>query len=322
MKRFALACLLVVAASASLLGEQGAQFQAFKLKHGKTYKNQAEETKRFTIFRENLEKIAAHNARHEQGLETYTLAANQFADMTAEEFSAMLGYQAATKPKLNITKTFEMPEGVQAPSSIDWRDQGRVTAVKDQGSCGSCWAFSITGSTEGAYALKTGSLVSLSEQQLVDCATDINYGCDGGYLEQTFPYIISKGLQSESSYPYKGVDGSCKYSSSSVVTRVSSYVTIYSNEQQLKNAVGTVGPVSVAINANYLQFYSSGIFHNDNCSPYSLNHGVLVVGYSSSDYWIVKNSWGGSWGESGYFRFKYGANECGITEDNVYPIIN
>ncbi|XP_076259749.1 cathepsin L-like [Rhynchophorus ferrugineus] len=324
MIRFLLVSLLVVAATSSAL-DHASEFYAFKLKHGKTYKNQVEETKRFNIFKSNIEKIASHNARYEQGLATYTLGINQFADMTAEEFSTMLGYQSANKPKLNITGTFKKPEGVEIPDSIDWREQNRVTAIKNQGSCGSCWAFSITGSTEGAYARKTGNLVSLSEQQLIDCTTDFNSGCAGGYLEKNFVYVTSDGLQSESSYPYEGVDNSCKYDASQVVTRVSSYVTIFYDEQELRNAVGTVGPVSVGINAGFLQLYSGGIFHEELCNPMHLNHAVLVVGYGSEngeEYWIVKNSWGTSWGEEGYFRFKFGVDECGINTDNVYPIID
>ncbi|KAF7279592.1 cathepsin L-like proteinase [Rhynchophorus ferrugineus] len=323
MIRFLLVSLLVVAVSASVL-DHAAQFQEFKLKHGKTYKNQVEETRRFNIYKSNLESIAAHNARYEQGLETYTLAANKFADMTRQEFSAKLALQKATKPKLNITRTFKMPKGVEAPASVDWRSNA-VTPVKNQGNCGSCWAFSLTGSTEGAYALKYGNVVALSEQQLVDCTTDLNFGCDGGYLEDNFPYISKKGLQSESSYPYEGVDGKCRYDESNVVTRVDDYVAIYEDEEALQNAVGTVGPVSIAINADFIQFYDSGIFHMAICYIFGLNHGVLAVGYGSEngeDYWIIKNSWGADWGENGYIRFKRGVNECGMAEDTVYPIIN
>ncbi|XP_076259754.1 procathepsin L-like [Rhynchophorus ferrugineus] len=244
--------------------------------------------------------------------------------MTPQEFSARLALQKAIKPKLNNTRTFKMPEGVEAPAHVDWRGSA-VTPIKNQGDCGSCWAFSLTGSTEGAYALKTGNIVLLSEQQLVDCTMDINYGCGGGYLEDNFPYISEKGLQSENSYPYEGVDGKCRYDESNVVTRVDDYVVIANDETALQNAVGTVGPVSVSINADFIQFYESGIFHLSLCYIFGLNHGVLAVGYGSengTDYWVVKNSWGADWGENGYIRFKRGVNECGIAYDNVYPIIN
>jgi cathepsin L len=215
--------------------------------------------------------------------------------------------------------------GLAIPDSVDWRTQGQVTEVKDQGNCGSCWAFSVTGSTEGAYYRSSGKLVSLSEQQLVDCSTDINSGCGGGYLDYTFPYVQQYGLQTESSYPYTASDDNCKYSASDVVTKVSGYHSIESeDEDALLDAVANVGPVSVAIDANYLSAYDSGIYEDDWCSPYGLNHGVLIVGYGSENgknFWIVKNSWGSSFGEQGFFRIARGQNECGIAEDTVYPLI-
>ncbi|XP_030749403.1 cathepsin L-like proteinase [Sitophilus oryzae] len=325
MKGFLLASFLVVAVSASSLLEQdGAQFQSFKVKHGKTYKNQAEETSRFAIFRDNLRIIESHNARFEQGLETYTKGVNKFADMTSAEFKAMLALQVATKPKYDSDKTFELPVGASVPDSIDWREKNAVNPIKDQASCGSCWAFAIVGSTEGAYAIKTGTLSRFSEQQLVDCTTDINLGCSGGYLEKNFPYIKEKGLEYESDYPYEGTDGTCKYDASKVGTKVSSYVSFSNDENKLKEAVGTAGPVAVAIDADYIQLYSGGIYSDSTCDPDYLDHGVLVVGYGAEngqDYWIIRNSWGSNWGESGYFRFARGVNQCGIIADNTYPII-
>nr|AET71138.1 cysteine peptidase isoform b [Sphenophorus levis] len=324
MKSFILASLLVVAVSATLLKEDGAHFQSFKLKHGKTYKNQAEETKRFAIFRENLRKIEAHNAEYKQGIHSYTQGINKFADMTRAEFKAMLATQVKTKPSIVATKTFQLADGVSVPESIDWRSRNVVTPIKDQAQCGSCWAFAVVGSTEGAYALSTGKLTRFSEQQLVDCTTDLNYGCDGGYLDDTFPYIQTNGLELESDYPYTGYDGYCSYESSKVVTKVSSYVSVPANEQALLEAVGTAGPVAIAINADDLQFYFSGIIDDKYCDPEYLDHGVLAVGYDSEngrDYWLIKNSWGADWGESGYFRFLRGQNICGVKEDAVYPLI-
>nr|ABG73217.1 cathepsin L 1 precursor [Diaprepes abbreviatus] len=322
MKVFIAACLLV-AVSATVLEETGVKFQAFKLKHGKTYKNQVEETARFNIFKDNLRAIEQHNVLYEQGLVSYKKGINRFTDMTQEEFRAFLTLSSSKKPHFNTTE--HVLTGLAVPDSIDWRTKGQVTGVKDQGNCGSCWAFSVTGSTEAAYYRKAGKLVSLSEQQLVDCSTDINAGCNGGYLDETFTYVKSKGLEAESTYPYKGTDGSCKYSASKVVTKVSGHKSLKSeDENALLDAVGNVGPVSVAIDATYLSSYESGIYEDDWCSPSELNHGVLVVGYGTSNgkkYWIVKNSWGGSFGESGYFRLLRGKNECGVAEDTVYPII-
>ncbi|XP_066254184.1 cathepsin L-like [Euwallacea similis] len=319
MKTFILASLLVITVSASLLEEHGAQFQAFKLAHGKTYSNQVEEAKRFAIFRDNLRDIQEHNLLYAQGLVSYSKAVNKFSDLSPEEFRAYLSLHA----KPTIKGTAYQKKGVKVPDSVDWRKEGYVTEVKDQGQCGSCWSFALTGSTEGAYFKSTGKLVSLSEQQLVDCTTNLNYGCDGGYLDLTFPYIQENGLESEADYPYTGADGTCQYDGSKVVAKTTSYTSITEDEDGLLEAVATEGPISVAIDASYLSQYSSGIYSDNSCSSISLNHGVLVVGYGSEDgkdYWIVKNSWG-DWGEEGYFRLLRGTNECGVAEDDVFPTI-
>ncbi|KAL1509140.1 hypothetical protein ABEB36_003925 [Hypothenemus hampei] len=318
MKAFFLASFLVVAVVA--VENHATLFQSFKAAHGKTYSNQVEEMTRFNIFQENLKNIEEHNALYAQGLVTYNKSINQFTDMTDEEFQALLTLHA--KPTLKTTPYVKL--GVEIPTSVDWRSEGYVTGVKDQGNCGSCWAFSLTGSTEGAYYRKHKSLVSLSEQQLVDCNT-VDAGCNGGALDASFPYIEKYGLESEASYPYTAKDGTCKYDASKVVTKVSSYHSISRDESSLEEAVATIGPVSVAMDATYLSSYSSGIYSSSKCSPSGLNHGVLVVGYGTengSKYWIVKNSWGASWGEQGYFKLLRGVNECGVAEDDVYPVIN
>ncbi|CAH1124318.1 unnamed protein product [Ceutorhynchus assimilis] len=322
MKVFFLASLLVVAASASLLQEHAVKFQAFKMVHGKSYLNQVEETKRFSIFRDNLRAIEEHNALYEQGLVSYKQKITKFADKTQEEFKAYLSLHK--KPTLLKTTKY-IKTGVAVPDSVDWRAQGQVTGVKDQADCGSCWAFSLTGSTEGAHYRKTGKLVALSEQQLIDCTTDLNYGCEGGYLDQSFPYVEEKGLQSEESYPYEAEDGTCRYNASAVVTKTTSHVSIEAeDESALLEVVATIGPVSVAINADYITYYASGVFEDERCTADGLDHGVLVVGYGTEngkDYWIVKNSWGAEWGDEGYFKLARGTNECGIAEDTVYPVI-
>ncbi|XP_066253920.1 cathepsin L-like [Euwallacea similis] len=324
MKAFILASLLVVVASASLT-KLSSEFQAFKLKHGKTYTNQVEETNRFAIFRANVQEIEAHNALYAQGLVSYSKAVNKFTDWTKEEFKAYLNLhkKPAVLTKTNATKYVK--KGLAVESSIDWRDQGYVTPVKDQGQCGSCWAFSLTGTLEGALYKSKGQLTSLSEQQLVDCTLDTNDGCNGGLMEQTFPYIVANGIESEADYPYTAVDGTCQYESSKVVTKIDDYTYSYGDEGALLEMVSTVGPISVAMDASYIGSYSSGIFSSSDCTTWDLNHGVLVVGYGSEngeDYWIIKNSWGTEWGESGYIRLRRGTNECGVSEDDSYPVIN
>jgi C1A family cysteine protease len=324
MKGLILACLVIVAVSG--LEELGTIFQSFKLKYDKTYKNHAEETKRFNIFSDNLRSIEEHNARFDQGLETYTKGVNQFADMTLEEFKALLTVSSAKRPQFTNGTKYVKNE-VNIPDFVDWRSQGQVTGVKNQGACGSCWAFSVIASTEAAYFRKTGNLVSFSEQQLVDCATDVNYGCDGGYTDMTFQYIQQYGVQTESSYPYTAVDGNCQYNSGAVVTRVDGSVHFNpGDEDALLNGVGSLGPVSVCLDATFMGQYASGIYNDDNCSPEQYyNHAVLIVGYGTENgipYWLVKNSWGEGFGEQGYFRIIRGQNKCGIATDMVYPYIN
>jgi len=270
--------------------------------------------------------IEAHNA---QG-KSYTLAMNHFGDLTHSEF--LTGFVAPRFDATNMTRsgsTFLAASNVELPTSVDWRTAGIVTPVKDQGQCGSCWSFSTTGSLEGQHARKTGNLVSLSEQNLVDCSGKYgNQGCNGGLMDNAFQYIKANGgLDTESSYPYTAKDGTCKFSASSVGATVSGFSDIPSgDESALQAAVANVGPVSIAIDAshNSFQFYSTGVYNEPACSSSQLDHGVLAVGYgtSTSDYWIVKNSWGSSWGQSGYiWMTRNQGNQCGVATAASYPLV-
>jgi len=258
---------------------------------------------------------------------SYSLAINQFADLTNVEFNQY--YKGLKTAVDRLPGSSNTPVHAAAPTSWDWRTKNAVTVIKNQGQCGSCWSFSTTGSTEGARAIDTGNLISLSEQQLVDCSTSYgNEGCNGGLMDYAFQYIIANGgLDTEASYPYTAQDGSCHWNPTNCATTVGSYNDVSSgDENALLNAVYTVGPVSVAIDASQssFQFYSSGVYYDPNCSSTVLDHGVLAIGYgtsSGSDYWIVKNSWGTSWGMSGYiWMARNRSNACGIATSASYPL--
>jgi len=252
---------------------------------------------------------------------------NMFADLTLAEFKQlylMPQFNATEIPQLNVVKT----EGTfDLGAQVDWRGKGAVTGVKNQGQCGSCWAFSTTGSVEGVHAIKTGKLVSLSEQQLVDCSRSYgNYGCNGGLMDNAFKYIIAvKGLDTEASYGYSAKDGTCRFNPANVGATISSYRDVgRGSESGLQGAV-TGQPVSVAIDASHssFQLYHSGIYYEPSCSASNLDHGVLAVGYGNEggNYWIVKNSWGTGWGQSGYIQMaKDRSNNCGIATSASYPI--
>jgi len=246
---------------------------------------------------------------------------NQFTDLTQQEFSDLyLGYIPRSNDFARSRNVYVPPKGQVMGDSLDWRTKGAVTPVKDQAQCGSCWAFSTTGSVEGANQIKTGQLVSVSEQQLVDCAGSAgNQGCNGGLMDDAFEYIIKNGgLGSEASYPYTGHDGKCKQVPS--VATVSKYTDVKKNDEtDLMTAVNGA-PVSVAVDAQSWSSYRKGVMAGF-CGK-QLDHGVLAIGYGtdgSQDYWLVKNSWGTSWGESGFIRLIRNKNECGIAEAASFP---
>ncbi|KAG5862255.1 hypothetical protein JTB14_008021 [Gonioctena quinquepunctata] len=311
-----LAAVVLTVANASTDKEQ---WVAFKQTHGKTYKSLVEEKTRYAIFQSNLRKIAEHNAKYDNGEETYFLGVNKFADMTPGEFSAMLNLQVAIKPKLNATRHV-FAKDLEVPDSIDWTEKGAVLDVKNQGNCGSCWAFSATGALEGQNAILNGKTDPLSEQQLLDCSGSYgNRNCQrGGQMLWAFAYVADNGIATDSAYPYEGEQKSCRYSSNPTL-KIKGYKELARSEEDMQQAVGTIGPISVALNANYLQLYQGGVFNFPLC-PFELNHGVLIVGYGKN-YWKIKNSWGGSWGENGYFRMVKGSNMCGIVFDASYPLL-
>ncbi|KAJ8921568.1 hypothetical protein NQ315_010473 [Exocentrus adspersus] len=295
----------------------------FKQNFGRDYRNLREEQLRFSVFQNNLRNIEEHNEKYNNGEASYYLAVTPFTDMTTEEFQNMLNFSAAAKPVLEPIAVHTA--SVEAsPSSINWVSKKVVTGVKNQGQCGSCWSFSATGAVEGAYAKKTGKLVSLSEQNLMDCDT-ADAACSGGSMINAFNYIAKHGIESEANYPYQAKQTSCKFSSSKVAAKISGYKRVSASEAALLDAVGKIGPIAVGINADKIQNYGGGVFDNTACSSGQVNHGVLAVGYGKADgkdYWLVKNSWGASWGEKGYIRIvRNKNNQCHIASDASYPVV-
>ncbi|XP_042873858.1 cathepsin L-like isoform X3 [Penaeus japonicus] len=303
-------------------------FKGFMKKYNKAYNSQSEFKKRFSIFRQNLKKIHILQ-QSERGTAKY--GPTKFSDLTEHEFRRMLGLRPDLKPTLSQMEPAEIPSE-EIPSSFDWRDHGIVTPVKNQGMCGSCWAFSVTGNVEGQWALKHKHLYSLSEQELVDC-DKTDEGCNGGMPENAYEAIAKLGgLETENDYPYEAKDDQCHFNETKVKVTVNGSVELPQNEDDLARWLVKHGPISIGINANALQFYVGGVSHPLRflCNPKSLDHGMLIVGYGvhttkylhrRQPYWIVKNSWGPDWGEQGYYRVYRGDGTCGVNQMATSAIV-
>jgi len=307
------ACLVGAALCSSERHIQ-AKFTKWMRDNNKIYPSD-EFQERFAKWKANYLWVEEFNQRTDV---SFTVAMNGFADLSNDEFNQL--FKGLKKVDISLSDDIPEIDTSVLPSSVDWRTKGVVTGIKNQGQCGSCWSFSTTGSTEGAHAINTGTLVSLSEQNLVDCSTaEGNQGCDGGLMTDAFQYIISNGgIDTESSYPYTAEDGTCQYNAANCGSTLAAYTNVVSgSESSLQQSV-VLGPTSVAIDAshNSFQMYSGGVYYDPNCSSTQLDHGVLAVGYGSSsgsDYWIVKNSWGTGWGMSGYiWMARNRGNNCGI----------
>lgn len=297
------------------------------------YGNELEELHRYTIWEHKRTLITEHNLHAEEF--GYTLAMNRFSDLTDDEIATSLkgSKQIEQIMSANATNIFKPSPNFRPLRELDWRKRGAVTAVKNQGTCGACWAFSATGAIEGQHYLKTKNLVSLSEQNLIDCSGRYgNNGCNGGNAFRAFNYVRDNGgVDTEMSYPFEERDGSCMFSRSSVgaTVRGFNWVTPQGDENALLEAVTTVGPVSVMIDANHNTFYhynGDGVYYEPSCSSVKHDHAVLVVGYGTEngkDYWLVKNSWGSDdWGRNGYILMARNRNNnCGIASHPSYPIV-
>ncbi|XP_025901722.1 cathepsin K [Nothoprocta perdicaria] len=324
-----LLALLLPAAMAQLRPERAldARWELWKKSYGKQYNGEADELPRRLIWEKNLRYIEAHNVEHAQGRRTFELAMNHLGDMTSEEVVRTMTGLKVPRDRRQHNETLYMDHGSErVPGAVDWRKKGYVTPVKNQGQCGSCWAFSSVGALEGQLKRRTGELLALSPQNLVDCVSN-NDGCGGGYMTNAFEYVRqNRGIDSEDAYPYIGQDESCMYSPSGKAAKCRGYREIpEGNEKALKRAVARVGPVSVGIDASLpsFQFYSRGVYYDESCNGQNINHAVLAVGYGTqkgSKYWIIKNSWGEEWGNKGYVLLARNRdNTCGVANLASFP---
>ena len=302
------------------------QFQKFIKKYEKKYDSINEFLARYHVFRNNILTIfESENSSYKKGI-------TKFSDLTQQEFKNKylnLNYDAMATVNFN---TYRVEVSNEAPDSLDWRNENRVTSVKDQGACGAAHAFSVVGNLEGLYAGYYGTLLDLSENVIIDCDTK-DSGCNGGLMEYTLEWLKDNGIMTEADYPYVGRKGECRIDIDKCVNmtitgfrKIGDSTSTFScvDEEEIKEFLYEIGPLSIALNANPLQTYASGIIDLDKnrCPVSGINHAALLVGYGSDsstglDYWIVKNSWGKNFGESGYFRIRRGNGTCGI---NCYVI--
>uniref|UniRef100_A0A0D9VZ40 Peptidase C1A papain C-terminal domain-containing protein n=1 Tax=Leersia perrieri TaxID=77586 RepID=A0A0D9VZ40_9ORYZ len=344
-----LAVLVTISGAHGVLADDGdaaaaadvamaSRHEEWMAKHGKTYKDEEEKARRLEVFRANAKLIDSFNAAADkEGDGGHRLATNKFADLTDDEFRAARTGLLQRSPPLSsgaggggfLYENFSLDA---VPQSLDWRAMGAVTGVKDQGSCGCCWAFSAVAAVEGLTKIRTGRLVSLSEQELVDCdVRGMDQGCEGGLMDTAFQYITRRGgLSAESSYPYRGIDGSCRSSSSASVSAASirGFQDVPANNEAALMAAVSRQPVSVAVHGGgyVFRFYDRGVLGGAGCGT-ELDHAVTAVGYGTASdgtgYWLMKNSWGASWGEGGYVRIRRGVGRegaCGIAKMASYPV--
>jgi len=331
MKAVAILLLAALAVASAMAPLKDAEYEFLFTKwasqHGKSYES-TEFLHRFMVWKSNLDYVRSHNTKNE----SFTLAMNRFGDLTNEEFRAQyVGYNAIQRPYIR-SKNTKVFKTAALPSSVDWVAAGKVNPIKDQGQCGSCWAFSAVAAIESAYVIENSgaSLISLAEQQLVDCSQSFgNQGCNGGLMDQAFEYVEKTPLVQESDYPYTAQDGTCNNGvvSKDGTLKVGGYTDVTPNDETQLQAAVAQQVVSVAVEADGLnwQFYSSGVM-TGTCGT-NLDHGVAAVGYGvsgSQAYWKVRNSWGTSWGMQGYVLLQRGATAgkpgyCGIAMDPSYP---
>jgi len=314
--------LLGIVLSFAIEVDENSLFAAWKVKHNKNYSPE-EEAIRFNNFKLSLDRIGARNAMATGAVFGLT----KYSDLSIDEFkSTYLGYKAPVE-------SFDvgvLPTGVtQAPSTWDWRNKNMVTPVKNQQQCGSCWAFSVTENIESMWCMAKGldctSFPPLAPQEIVDCDTQ-DAGCEGGNPPTAYQFVMQEGgMEDESSYPYTAQDGTCNFQSNLVAVTISNwkYATTNSDETTMQNNLVAWGPLSICVDAEPWQDYTGGVLMASDCDT-TLDHCVQLVGYDmtqSTPFWIVRNSWGTDWGESGYIRLQYGQDTCGCADEATSAVI-
>jgi cathepsin F len=296
------------------------QFQKFMKEHNKKYTNIDEYMARYNTFKKNYEKLETMTISSDSKV-SHSVGLTKFADISTQEFRrTYLNLKISPVHLQRTSKPTFLTYLADVPESFDWREKKVVGPVKDQGQCGSCWAFCTVGNLEGLHAIKTGEFVQYAEQQLVDCDKKDD-GCQGGLMENAFEYIKEAGgIELEDEYPYTAQDGTCSFVAKKAALKITGFeVKNDMNEEEMKAYLVSTGPLAIAINADPLQFYDGGIVDADEseCDPEGLNHGVTLVGYGTengNDFWIIKNSWSEGWGESGYFRMARNKRTCGVNK--------
>ncbi|XP_032902569.1 cathepsin L1-like [Amblyraja radiata] len=296
---FVVGVILVRASENTFDSSLDVEWKNWKLQYNRHY-IEGEETNRRMIWESAMSYIEQHNREYAMGKHTFTVGINQFGDLTNEEFNKLMNGFLINEGESSIAKVEECDgfdetneNDLKLPESFDWRKKGVVTPIKNQGQCRSCWAFSATGALEGQMG-KRGKLISLSEQNLLDCDLQ-SFGCNGGYMESAFDCIQKEGgINSEKVYPYTAMKSDCRFRRDKVVAKVRKYCTLRKNETALAKGVTKVGPISIAINARLesFQYYNGGIYYDPQCSNQNVNHAMLAIGYGIEDgdnYWLIKN---------------------------------
>jgi len=313
MKTFALLLIIPLTSSASVARFQ--EWENFKVQFSKQFKSLEHKLERKVVFESNLDLIEAHNLKYAQGFSTYTMGINQFSDMTFEEFSdtMLMRPQASDELKLEMDEGVETNVSSNTPTKYDWRDVVKPWPVKNQGSCGSCWAFSATGTVEAGWKIQGNDMESLSEQMLLDCGSG---SCDGGSVDKAFQTMLNHhGACEENCYPYQPKHShDCHIGGCKLIAQIKGYHRAKSDgvDSITVKSLYEHGPHAIHLYANSnFQHYKSGIFNDPNCPKGKVNHAMINVGWDNDKlYWILRNSWGASWGENGYMRIKSRQNIC------------